>query len=216
MPSSGRPRCSSWEWPARCTRTSRSATSWWPRTCTRSTAGTSQDDGFKSRPRVWETSHVADQIAQHLHRTGAWAGDLDPRPQVHFGPIAAGEVVLNSRLSEHAHWIREHYNDARAIEMEGAGVAQAGHLNRALPVVVIRGISDRADGTKEATDREQWQPRAVASAATFAAALAEELSAEGSTTRSSAMPETNRNIAKGKRARGSAGRHRARRRPDHS
>ncbi|GAA1685675.1 5'-methylthioadenosine/S-adenosylhomocysteine nucleosidase [Nonomuraea maheshkhaliensis] len=159
--------------------------------------GTSQDDGFKSRPRVWETSHAADQIAQHLHRTGAWAGDLDPRPQVHFGPIAAGEVVLNSRLSEHAHWIREHYNDARAIEMEGAGVAQAGHLNRALPVVVIRGISDRADGTKEATDREQWQPRAVANAAAFAAALAEELSTEEPTTRSSAMPDTNTNVAKG-------------------
>ncbi|MFI6927256.1 5'-methylthioadenosine/S-adenosylhomocysteine nucleosidase [Nonomuraea spiralis] len=159
--------------------------------------GTSEDDGFKSRPRVWETSHAADQIAQHLHRTGSWARDLDPRPQVHFGPIAAGEVVLNSRLSEHAHWIREHYNDARAIEMEGAGVAQAGHLNRALPVVVIRGISDRADGTKEATDREQWQPRAVSNAATFAAALAEELSTEEPPTRSSTMPETNTNIAKG-------------------
>ncbi|WP_440068986.1 5'-methylthioadenosine/S-adenosylhomocysteine nucleosidase [Streptosporangium sp. OZ121] len=159
--------------------------------------GTSEDDGFKSRPRVWETSHAADQIAQHLHRTGSWAKNLDPRPQVHFGPIAAGEVVLNSRLSEHAQWIREHYNDARAIEMEGAGVAQAGHLNRALPVVVIRGISDRADGTKEATDHEQWQPRAVANAATFAAALAKELSTEGPATRSSTMPETNTNIAKG-------------------
>src|SRR5690606_34695208 len=55
--------------------------------------GTSEDGGFKSRPRVWETSHAADQIAQHLHRTGTWAGDLNPRPQVHFGPIAAGEVV---------------------------------------------------------------------------------------------------------------------------
>ncbi|MFF5110450.1 5'-methylthioadenosine/S-adenosylhomocysteine nucleosidase [Streptosporangium sp. NPDC000509] len=159
--------------------------------------GTDQDDGSKSRPRVWETSHAADQIAQHLHRTGYWARDLDPRPNVHFGPIAAGEVVLNSRRSTHAHWIDDHFNDARAIEMEGAGVAQAGHLNRALPVVVIRGISDRADGTKEATDREQWQQRAVANAATFAAALAEELSTEESTTRSTTMPETTRNIATG-------------------
>ncbi|MEV0196124.1 5'-methylthioadenosine/S-adenosylhomocysteine nucleosidase [Nonomuraea sp. NPDC050691] len=159
--------------------------------------GTSEDDGFKSRPRVWETSHAADQIAQHLHRTGSWAKDLDPRPNVHFGPIAAGEVVLNSRLSAHARWIRDNYNDARAIEMEGAGVALAGHLNRALPVVVVRGISDRADGTKEATDREQWQQRAVVNAATFAAALAEELSTEELTTRSSAMPETTRNIATG-------------------
>ncbi|MEU0519410.1 5'-methylthioadenosine/S-adenosylhomocysteine nucleosidase [Streptosporangium sp. NPDC006007] len=159
--------------------------------------GTSEDDGFKSRPRVWETSHAADQIARHLHRSGFWAKDLDPRPNVHFGPIAAGEVVLNSSLSAHARWIRDNYNDARAIEMEGAGVAQAGHLNRALPIVVIRGISDRADGTKEATDRDQWQQRAVANAATFAAALAEELSTEAPTTRSSAMPETTKNIATG-------------------
>jgi 8-oxo-dGTP diphosphatase len=45
-------------------------------------------------------------------------------------------------------------------------------------VVVIRGISDRADGTKEVTDRARWQQRAVANAAAFAAALAEEIAAE--------------------------------------
>lgn len=143
--------------------------------------GTGEDDGLKARPRVWETSHAADQIARHLHRTGSWAqrpGALAERPEVHFGPIAAGEVVLNSRVSGLARWIREHYNDALAIEMEGAGVAQAGHLNRALPVVVIRGVSDRADGTKESTDRQRWQQRAVANAALFATALAEEISAE--------------------------------------
>ncbi|TNY36868.1 5'-methylthioadenosine/S-adenosylhomocysteine nucleosidase [Thermomonospora catenispora] len=143
--------------------------------------GTSEDDGFKSRPRVWEVSHGADQIARHVARDRSWAGRLGPRrrtPTVHFGPIAAGEVVLNSRVSAHARWIRQHYNDALAIEMEGAGVAQAAHLNRALPVVVVRGVSDRADGTKEATDRKRWQERAVANAAAFSVALAENLAAE--------------------------------------
>ncbi|MEU4836259.1 5'-methylthioadenosine/S-adenosylhomocysteine nucleosidase [Streptosporangium sp. NPDC023615] len=171
--------------------------------------GTSQDDGFLGRPRVWETSHIADQIARHINRSRAWGHDLPPGrplPEVHFGPIAAGEVVLNSRVSAHARWIREHYNDALAIEMEGAGVAQAGQLNRALPVVVVRGISDRADGSKEVTDREAWQPRAVANAASFAAALAEALATdeqhdgEPRATKpkgSSAMQETTRNIAKG-------------------
>ena len=169
--------------------------------------GTSEDGGLKGRPRVWETSHGADQIARHIARSGSWTRELPAQrrtPDVHFGPIAAGEVVLNSTVSAHAHWIREHYNDAQAIEMEGAGVAQAGHLNGALPVVVVRGISDRADGTKEDTDSEQWQPRAVANAAAFAAVLAENLAAEEqhdsqsrATEGSSAMPETNRNIAKG-------------------
>ncbi|MBT2234712.1 5'-methylthioadenosine/S-adenosylhomocysteine nucleosidase [Nonomuraea sp. NEAU-A123] len=139
--------------------------------------GTSEDGGLKSRPRSWETSHAADQVARHIARTGAWT-DGGPAPTVHFGAIAAGEVVLNSRTSGHARWINQNYNDAFAVEMEGAGVAQAGHLNGALPVVVIRGISDRADGTKEVTDRALWQQRAVANAAAFAAALAEEIAAE--------------------------------------
>ncbi|WP_253880691.1 5'-methylthioadenosine/S-adenosylhomocysteine nucleosidase [Actinomadura rupiterrae] len=171
--------------------------------------GTSEDDGFKSRPRVWEVSHSADQIAREVEREGAWTRNgraKHRRPKVHFGPIAAGEVVLNSTVSAHADWIRHHYNDALAIEMEGAGVAQAAHLNRSLPVIVIRGVSDRADGTKEATDRERWQPRAVANAAAFTAALAESLTADEAnhrepettgTTGSHQMGDTVRNIAKG-------------------
>lgn len=170
--------------------------------------GTSEDDGFKSRPRVWEVSHGADQIARHVARERSWKGNGRAKrqlPEVHFGPIAAGEVVLNSTVSAHAHWIRRHYNDALAIEMEGAGVAQAAHLNRSLPVVVIRGVSDRADGTKETSDRERWQPRAVANAAAFTAALAESLTTEEPNrerpettgpTGSPRMTEAVRNVAK--------------------
>lgn len=170
--------------------------------------GTSEDDGLKSRPRVWEVSHSADQIARHVARERAWTASgraKQRQPKVHFGPIAAGEVVLNSRISGHADWIRRHYNDALAVEMEGAGVAQAAHLNRSLPVLVIRGVSDRADGTKEATDRERWQPRAVANAAAFTAALAESLTTDEAdhrrpettgTTGSRQMDDTVRNIAK--------------------
>ncbi len=143
--------------------------------------GTSQDDGLKARPRVWEVSHRAQQIAQHLSRTGEWTRELPPdaaRANVVFGPIAAGEIVQDSMLSAEARWIREHYNDACAIEMEAAGVAQAAHLNDSLPVVVIRGISDRADGGKAAADRTGSQPRAAASAAAFAIALAAALARE--------------------------------------
>ncbi|MFC4117091.1 5'-methylthioadenosine/S-adenosylhomocysteine nucleosidase [Nonomuraea zeae] len=143
--------------------------------------GTSEDDGLKARPRVWEIAHETDQIARHLYRTGTWTGRLPAGaavPAVRFGPIAAGEVVQDSAISAHAQWVRQTYNDALAIEMEAAGVAQAAHHNRSLPMAVVRGISDRADGTKTATDGLNWQPKAAANAAAFAVALAQELAAE--------------------------------------
>ncbi|SCE99465.1 5'-methylthioadenosine/S-adenosylhomocysteine nucleosidase [Micromonospora mirobrigensis] len=169
--------------------------------------GTSEDDGLKARPKAWEIPHEADQIAQHVDRSNTWREGLpaDDEPAVHFGPIAAGEVVHDSAISGQARWIRQHYNDAVAIEMEAAGVAQAGHLNRALPVVVVRGISDRADGTKAASDGRNWQPKAARHAAAFATALAQELITEGPTGQAGAqrrngsepMRMTNRNIATG-------------------
>jgi 8-oxo-dGTP diphosphatase len=169
--------------------------------------GTSEDDGLKARPKAWEIPHEADQIAHHVARAGNWRRGLPigSAPAVHFGPIAAGEIVQDSAISEQARWIRQHYNDAVAIEMEAAGVAQAGHLNRALPVVVVRGISDRADGSKAATDGENWQPRAARHAAAFATVLAQELIIDslssGSGTAgqdgSRLMRSTNRNIATG-------------------
>lgn len=142
--------------------------------------GTSEDDGLKARPRVWEAAHGISQLGSHLARVNDWADEMPGHgraPQVRFGAIAAGEVVQNSKISAEARWIRQHYNDALAIEMEAAGVAQAGHLNGA-PVAIIRGISDRADGTKSSARDRNWQPRAAANAAAFATRLAVELVGE--------------------------------------
>jgi len=141
---------------------------------------TSEDDGLKARPRAWEVSHRISQLASHLSRNDDWAGPVPAggrAPKVHFGPIAAGEIVQNSRISREAHWIREHYNDALAVEMESAGVAQACHLSGAA-AAVIRGISDMADGTKSTDGDCAWQPRAAANAAAFAVRLATELTKE--------------------------------------
>jgi 8-oxo-dGTP diphosphatase len=150
---------------------------------------TADDDSMKARPRSWEIPHSVDQLARYLVRTGDWTRDLNATPTVHFGPIAAGEVAQYSNTSANAEWIRTHYNDAYAIEMEGAGVAQAAHLNLNLPVVVVRGISDKADGTKPATDAAGWQPRAVAHAAAFAVALADALVADHADVASQDQPQ---------------------------
>ena len=72
-------------------------------------------------------------------------------------------------------------------------MAQAGHLNNSLPVIVVRGISDRADGSKAATDGARWQPRAAGHAAAFATALAEELVLELRTDRPTGGQEMVRN-----------------------
>ncbi len=142
---------------------------------------TSEDDGHTARPRNWQLSHPAHQIAAHVDRVGDWAHGLpdgSPPPRVHFGPIAAGEIAHYSAVSDARQWLREHYSDAIAVEMEAAGVAQAGHLNNALPTIMVRGISDYADASKSATDDAGWQPRAVANAAAFATALAVALAEE--------------------------------------
>lgn len=132
---------------------------------------TSQDDGNTARPRTWELSHRAQQIAAHLERTGDWTRQ-SPAPHVHFGPVAAGEIAHYSAVSDARQWLREHYSDAVAVEMEAAGVAQAGHLNDALPTIMVRGISDYADPDKTADDDTHWQPRAAANAAAFGTRLA--------------------------------------------
>ncbi|WP_100448854.1 5'-methylthioadenosine/S-adenosylhomocysteine nucleosidase family protein [Glycomyces xiaoerkulensis] len=137
--------------------------------------GTSEDDGLKARPRSWEAPHALSQLAHHLERSGDWRARLPAgsgSPEVRFGAIAAGEIVQNSTISREAKWIRDHYNDAVAIEMEAAGVAHAGHLN-SVAVGIVRGISDMADGTKNGEDDVEWQPRAAANAAAFAVRLAE-------------------------------------------
>ncbi|MGI5229277.1 hypothetical protein [Actinoallomurus sp. CA-142502] len=133
-----------------------------------------------ARPRSYEAPHALLRRAQLIGWRGDWArtpadaGSAD-RPQCHFKPIAAGEVVLDSRRSPLARRLNDHYNDAAAIEMEGAGVSIAGHLNQSLPVLIIRGISDRADGAKGTTDRRGTQETAARHAAAFAFALGGDL-----------------------------------------
>jgi hypothetical protein len=88
--------------------------------------------------------------------------------RAHFKPIAAGDVVLADSRSEIARHLREHYDDAAAIEMEGSGAAHAAHLNGQVGALVIRGISDLADANKRLADAGGSQQRAAAQAASVA------------------------------------------------
>lgn len=157
--------------------------------------GRDHPDGFLARPRAWQASHELEQIARHVARAGTWRslvpGDLAPpaapdrladtasrareahqAPAVHFKPIASGEVVLTATGTSLATRLRDTYNDAAAVEMESAGIAQAAHMNRSLPVLSVRGISDRADPAKHLADAAGWQHIAASRAAAFTMAIA--------------------------------------------
>lgn len=140
--------------------------------------GREQEEGFLARPRAWELAHHVEQQARVLARSL-------PHLKVHFEPIAAGEVVLNSTKSPVAHHLHQHYNDAVAVEMESAGFANAGHLNFSTPAVTVRGISDRVDD-KDLTDTQGWQPKAAQNAAAFAFELAKTLTTAKTTSRKKA------------------------------
>jgi nucleoside phosphorylase len=134
-------------------------------------SGRSTDTAFRTRPRVWPSSHELEQVARSVDVTDTWWSTLVTRPHVYFAPIAAGEILLDSRTSPVAAHLRDRYDDAVAIEMESAGMASAGQLNNAL-TLTIRGISDFAAGAKSRTGRPQ---PAAEHAAAFAAAVIAQL-----------------------------------------
>jgi nucleoside phosphorylase len=150
--------------------------------------GKEDNAGFRPRPRSWSLDHRVVQRAERIAESGTWQDALpDQLPSEATAvvrAIASAEVVLDSADSSHARMIKQHYVDAAAIEMEGAGVALASHPNESRPVVVLRGISDYADEQKDVTDRAGWQQRAARNAAAFAVTLLAELAP----TRRSATP----------------------------
>ncbi|MFF3333813.1 nucleosidase [Streptomyces sp. NPDC002888] len=123
--------------------------------------GKQTPEGFLVRPEAWPGSNALVQAARSAVR------DMDD-VRAHFKPIATADVVLAHSRSEIARHLREHYNDAAAIEMEGSGAAHAAHLNGQVGALVIRGISDHADAAKHRADASGSQKRAAEQAATVA------------------------------------------------
>ncbi|MFJ5302058.1 nucleosidase [Streptomyces sp. NPDC088350] len=126
--------------------------------------GKQTPEGFHLRPTALPGSLALEQAARSAVR------DM-PGVRAHFMPIATGDVVLADARSEIARFIRENYNGAGAIEMEGFGALQAAHLNGQLNALVVRGIGDRADADKSGADASGSQERAAAQAASVTVAL---------------------------------------------
>lgn len=150
--------------------------------------GFEENAGFGARPQAWDADHELEQIAHVVSRDDSWHSGLPDAPAVRFRPIAAGEVVLNSRETPLARQLRRHYADAAAIELESAGTAKAAHLNR-VPFLTVRAISDKADGHKHETDGRGWQSVAARNAAAFTIAVAARLLAPPVNGRKSTFPK---------------------------
>ncbi|MFE4176950.1 hypothetical protein ACFRR7_33785 [Streptomyces sp. NPDC056909] len=137
--------------------------------------GGKQEETFKNRPETWPASHRLEQAARFAVLDPQWAETLLPAgrdaPDVHFKPIAAGEVVVNAQASALQSLLDEHYNGVAAIETEGAGFAGAASMADQVPALVIRGISDRADGSKQHTDSGGFQITAAENAAAMTIAV---------------------------------------------
>lgn len=145
--------------------------------------GCERDDGFLARPKAWHASHELEQFARQVAQAGDWTrlitqvqgrAGASPghAPAVHFKAVASGEVVLAAADTSLTALLRATYDDAEAVEMESAGIAHAAHLNRSLPVLSVRGISDRANGSKDIADAAGWRYVAAAHAAAFGVSIA--------------------------------------------
>lgn len=128
---------------------------------------------FYARPVAFPTSHSLDQVVREVKRGRWFEGSISEafigEPTAYLKPIAAGQVVIASKLSEVAQQIKLHYNDTTAVEMESVGMYMAAQ-RAGRPALAIRGISDLLDD-KSAEADANLQPVASKHAAAFAFAL---------------------------------------------
>lgn len=124
--------------------------------------------GFKARPDGNKCTYFIVQRGQHEATVAEWKCiNTEKQFNVLVGPICTGEKVLSDKKSELFNFIKEHYNDSLAVEMEGKGFLDALHSNNCDCFAIVRGISDLID-KKEETDSEGYQQIASEHAAFFA------------------------------------------------
>jgi nucleoside phosphorylase len=87
-------------------------------------------------------------------------------PSAFIKGIVSGEEVVAGDKSARYAFLRSHFNDAGALEMEGWGVMNAAHHENA-SAIIVRGISDMCVGKDHVKDKLH-QPIAAAHAAAFA------------------------------------------------
>jgi nucleoside phosphorylase len=125
---------------------------------------------FKPGPEVGLAAYGLEQRARAEARKTDWwlrLSTSEQNPRAFVAPIAAGENVIASTESEVYRFVRSHYGDAVAVEMEGFGFLEAARANQRVSAIVIRGISNLID-VKEKADYSGFQEMASRHASAFA------------------------------------------------
>lgn len=129
-------------------------------------------NGFLTRPEVGISSYALFERAKAEAKKDDWkslikgTGDHSTI-KVLTKPIAAGEKVVTSERSDVYKLIKNNYNNAIAVEMEGSGFYTACRANEGLHFLIVRGISDLLSKKAE-TDLLGFQEIAARNASAFA------------------------------------------------
>lgn len=128
-------------------------------------SGKETADGPVSRPDVLPFSPLLIETARLVSREDTWqkrTPDGASQARVFFGPIASGDKVIATTASPLYQYLKLHYNDTTALEMESIGFATAAAGNPRLAALNIRGISDLMD-----QKGDDFQEKAAERAAAF-------------------------------------------------
>ena len=140
-------------------------------------SGKKLEDRTLPRPKLGEADYDLKQRASAESRKELWQkrilpglGKSEKIPNSYVKPIAAGEKVIASRKTGIYEYLREYYDDALAVEMEGAGFLTATQQFKTVSAMVIRGISDLIDGKNDDSEESEdiRQDRASRHASAFA------------------------------------------------
>jgi nucleoside phosphorylase/transcription elongation GreA/GreB family factor len=130
------------------------------------------EEELHARPLVYSPSNLMLHLSRQVVREQKWINRISPSsqydtPRAFNGPIVAGEKVIASKESPVYKYIKLHYGDALAVEMEGLGFLQVASDHREIDALLIRGISDLIEN-KSKSDAEGSQERAAKNASAFA------------------------------------------------
>jgi nucleoside phosphorylase len=92
---------------------------------------------------------------------------LQEEPRVFLGPIASANTLLKDPARRDS--LRDQFG-VKAVEMEGAGIADA-TWTHGIGYLVVRGICDHADANKN----DAWQNYSAMAAAAYVRALLESM-----------------------------------------